>query len=335
MSELTFSPDPADAAPVTTAIIPVGGFGTRMLPLTLDKSKSTLLLGDKSIIELAVEEAQAAGCTNIILICSPNDMESYRQHFGFEIADGLSQKINQKPALQAAVEGRKKMGAQLSFICQEETLGLGHAVFQAAELMEPGHTFAVILPDDFIAGGQTMSEMVESYRGGISVAALEVLPEQTHKYGIFKLAPNADPEAAAIRAVGMVEKPEANPPSNFAVMGRFILPEAIMGVLGFNVAHGRTGAGGEYQLTDAIDSLVREQQEPLYAARFSGQRFDCGDPKAYLEAQLYVTIQTLFPPEKAAHLLTQAFGTATGKAVGPQTEIAEVMPDEGCEPRVF
>lgn len=334
MSELTSFHGTADAAPVTTAIIPVGGFGTRMLPLTLDKSKSTLLLGDRSIIELAVEEAHAAGCTNIILICSPNDMQSYRQHFGFEIADGLNEKINQKPALQAAVKGRKEMGAQLSFICQEETLGLGHAVFQAAELVEPGHAFAVILPDDFISGGQTMNEMVESYRGGISVAAMEVLPEQTHKYGIFKLAPNADPEAAAIRAVGVVEKPEANPPSNFAVMGRFILPARTMDVLGFNIAHGRTGAGGEYQLTDAIDELVRDEEEPLYAARFSGQRFDCGDPKAYLEAQLYVTIQTLFPPEKAAHLLTQAFGTATAKAGGPEAGIAEALPDS-FEPRVF
>ena len=130
-----------------------------------------------------------------------------------------------------------------------------------------------------------LPSMMDSYQGGIAVAAMPVSEEDTKKYGVFRLARDADTKSDAIHAVGMIEKPQSNPPSNLAAIGRYILPPEVMDLL----AEGKKGAGNEVQLTDALDDMVNSGKSALFATRFRGERFDCGNKLGHLLANKHVT----------------------------------------------
>lgn len=164
------------------------------------------------------------------------------------------------------------------FVEQNQPLGLGHAILCAAGMILPG-PFGVILPDDLILGRPCLSEMAEHYIEGHMIAAMEVRPDETASYGIFRFATPAI--GRSIPVSGMVEKPAlGQAPSRLAAVGRYILDPCILDTL----RHVRRGAGGEIQLTDAI---ARDAgRVPLSAYRFSGTRFDAGNHDGLLDASI-------------------------------------------------
>ena len=166
----------------------------------------------------------------------------------------------------------------IAYVRQHKALGLGHAVWCARRLLgnEP---VAVILTDDVIMGEPPcLQQMIEAYKetGGTMVATMEVPTEKTKAYGVLDVAEDM---GAIVRAKGMVEKPKENPPSNLAVIGRYILAPTVMD----NLNKLKQGAGGEVQLTDAIADEI-EAGRDVYGLRFRGQRFDCGSKAGFLQA---------------------------------------------------
>jgi UTP--glucose-1-phosphate uridylyltransferase len=290
-------------SPVRSAIIPVGGMGTRMLPTTSALPKNMLTVGLKPLIQYAVEEALLAGCKHIHLVCSQADVETYRRHFFLrdEIAANIS--APGKEMLKARVDEVAAYAPFLNFIVEDEPKGLGSAIAMAAEYVHG--PFAVILPDDLILKGTTPSvlkNMADHYTNGISIAAMEVLPKDASKYGIFNFDENLPRSGTSMAATGIVEKPaRGTAPSTMAALGRYILPRQMMDVL----RKAQPSIGGEIQLTDAIDFSVRELHTPLNAVRFEGIRYDCGDPEGYLRAQNAVA-QIMLEPENLAKLKAQS-----------------------------
>ncbi|GGY27906.1 UTP--glucose-1-phosphate uridylyltransferase GalU [Paludibacterium paludis] len=264
---------------ITKAVFPVAGMGTRFLPATKASPKEMLPVVDKPLIQYAVEEAIAAGITELIFITGRNK-RSIEDHFdkAYELETELENKNKQK--LLDIVQGIIPRSVTCIYIRQPVALGLGHAVLCAQPVVgdEP---FAVILADDLIdAEPGAMEQMVEVFdETHASVLGVEtVAPEDTGSYGIVKVEGDASGTGAQ-RVVQIVEKPRPeNAPSNLAVVGRYILTPRIFDKLLNTTA----GAGGEIQLTDGIAALLRE--EPVLALPFSGTRFDCGSKLGYLKA---------------------------------------------------
>lgn len=266
-------------------IIPVAGLGSRLFPLTLAVPKNLLAVGEKTLIQYAVEESLLCGAERIHIICSPAHLELYKNQFRAtdEIRELLDKKG--KELLKSRVKDLTSAWDKINFIVQNKPLGLGHAVLQAKPFVQG--TFGVILPDDLILEGQeatTLYEMFQSYKDGMSVAAIQVTDEDVSKYGNFALAERFNGHEKMHRATKIIEKPALeDAQSNLAAMGRYILPHKIMDVL---ETTGR-GAGDEIQLTDAIETLL-ESGTSLWATTFKGTRFDCGDSKGYAHAQRVV-----------------------------------------------
>jgi UTP--glucose-1-phosphate uridylyltransferase len=259
--------------PVRTAVFPVAGRGTRFLPATKAMPKEMLPIVDKPLIQYAVEEALAAGATRLVFVTG-STKRSIEDHFDRDPDLERALDAAGKQDLLALVKGILPSGVSCVYIRQGEPLGLGHAVLCARPAVgdEP---FYVHLPDDLIrAATGCLSQMREHYdRHGASVLAVEDVPrEKTSSYGIV----DAD---ASDRLRGMVEKPAPEKaPSTLAVVGRYLLTPAVFDLL---ERTGR-GAGGEIQLTDGIAALLRN--EPVYAFRFQGRRYDCGSKLGYIEA---------------------------------------------------
>lgn len=264
---------------VRTAVFPVAGLGTRFLPATKASPKEMLPIVDKPLIQYAVEEAAEAGL-NLMVFVTGRNKRNIPDHFdkAFELEVELEQRG--KARLLEMVRSIPPQGVNCAYIRQAEALGLGHAVLCARPLVgkEP---FAVLLADDLIAnngGPGCLAQMVDIYHThGCSVLAVQEVPrEATGSYGIVAAEP-IDERLGRITAI--VEKPRPEEaPSNLAVVGRYILTPRIFELL---ETTGR-GAGGEIQLTDAIAKLLEE--EPVYAYRFEGKRYDCGSKLGYLEA---------------------------------------------------
>ncbi|EGY52439.1 UTP--glucose-1-phosphate uridylyltransferase GalU [Neisseria shayeganii] len=270
---------PTNAFPnIKKAVFPVAGMGTRFLPATKASPKEMLPIVDKPLIQYAVEEAVAAGCTELIFVTGRNK-RSIEDHFdkAYELESELAQR--NKTALLAHVQDILPAGVTCMYIRQAEALGLGHAVLcaQAAVGNEP---FAVILADDLIDAPQgAISQMVEIYQQtGNSVLGVETVePSQTGSYGIVEVHSWQQHQ----RISSIVEKPKPEEaPSNLAVVGRYLLTPRIFDLL---TTIGR-GAGGEIQLTDGIAKLL--EHEPVLAHAFEGKRYDCGSKLGYLEATL-------------------------------------------------
>ncbi|MCD5363469.1 UTP--glucose-1-phosphate uridylyltransferase GalU [Chromobacterium aquaticum] len=269
---------------ITKAVFPVAGLGTRFLPATKASPKEMLPVVDKPLIQYAVEEAIAAGMTELIFITGRNK-RSIEDHFdkAYELETELENKNKQK--LLETVQGIIPPSVSCIFIRQTEALGLGHAVLCARPVVGDA-PFAVILADDLIEGAPgAMEQMVKLFdETHTSVLGVEtVAPEETGSYGIVKVAPDARGHQ---QVEHIVEKPRPEvAPSNLAVVGRYILTPRIFDKLVNTTA----GAGGEIQLTDGIAALMKD--EAVLALPFKGVRYDCGSKLGYLKATVNYGLQ--------------------------------------------
>ncbi|MFD5428563.1 UTP--glucose-1-phosphate uridylyltransferase [Streptomyces sp. NPDC127084] len=272
-------------ATVTKAVIPVAGLGTRFLPATKATPKEMLPVVDKPAIQYVVEEAAAAGLEDVLMITGRNK-RAVEDHFdnNTELEHALATKGD--TARLDAVRRVTRL-AHMHHVRQGEPLGLGHAVLCARSHVgdEP---FAVLLGDDLIGPGEGLLERMLRVRaryGGSVVALMEVAPDRTHLYGCAKVEPAGgagsayDAHDPLVRVVDLVEKPaHGTAPSNYAVIGRYVLDPAVFGLL----EKAQPGHGGEIQLTDALRELAHSDDHPVHGVVFSGRRFDTGDRASYL-----------------------------------------------------
>ncbi|WP_116086236.1 UTP--glucose-1-phosphate uridylyltransferase [Tropicimonas sp. IMCC34011] len=263
---------------ISKAVLPVAGLGTRFLPATKSIPKEIMTLVDRPLIQYAIDEARAAGIKEFIFVTSrgKSALEDYFDNAP-ELEAALAEKG--KTEIQEIMKATYMESGQIAYVRQHKALGLGHAVWCARRMIgdEP---FAVILPDDVIAAEKPcLQQMVEAHEecgGGSMVAAMEVPMDKTSSYGILDVE-QTDSDVLPIRR--MVEKPKENPPSNLAVIGRYILTPDVLETL-----HNQDkGAGGEIQLTDAIAAEI-DHGRPVNGFRFRGERFDCGSKAGFLQA---------------------------------------------------
>jgi UTP--glucose-1-phosphate uridylyltransferase len=265
--------------PVRKAVFPVAGLGTRFLPATKAMPKEMLTVVDKPLIQYAVEEALEAGIEQIIFVTG-RGKGALEDHFDISYELEATMKARGK-SLSAIENIRQKPGSPV-YVRQQEPLGLGHAVWCARDIVgdEP---FAVLLPDELMVGG-FMRQMVEAYNqvGGNVIGALEVPDSETDKYGIIS---PGKVEGRLTEVKALVEKPKGKAPSNLMIPGRYILQPEVMQVL----ESGEKGAGGEIQLTDAMEKLIGKQ--PFHGFTFDGERFDCGDKAGWVTANLALALE--------------------------------------------
>jgi UTP--glucose-1-phosphate uridylyltransferase len=268
---------------VRKAIIPAAGLGTRFLPATKAMPKEMLPIVDKPTIQYIVEEAIASGIEDIIIVTGKGK-RAIEDHFdhAFELEQNLFEKG--KVELLKQVQHTSKM-ADIHYIRQKEPKGLGHAVWCARKFIgnEP---FAVLLGDDIVrADKPCLKQLIEQYEEtGSSIIGVQEVPEnQTSRYGII------DPNSQKNRLYGVsdfVEKPvQGTAPSNLAIMGRYILTPGIFEFL----ERQETGAGGEIQLTDAIQKLNELQK--VYAYNFEGVRYDVGEKLGFIETTIKFALE--------------------------------------------
>jgi UTP--glucose-1-phosphate uridylyltransferase len=281
----------ADSADITKAVIPAAGLGTRFLPATKATPKEMLPVIDTPTIQLVVQEAVAAGLTDVLLITG-RGKRSIEDHFdrNYELEEALAEKGDD--AGLALVRASAEL-AEMHYVRQGSARGLGHAVLCAAEHVGDV-PFAVLLGDDFIAERdpllQRMIEVRQRYGGSI-VALMEVEPDQVSSYGCAAIKPTDEGDVVAV--TDLVEKPDpSEAPSNWIVIGRYICDPAIFGVL----RQTPPGRGGEIQLTDALRTLAHTDRGAdgssvpdgggVHGVLFRGRRYDTGNKMDYLRTQI-------------------------------------------------
>jgi UTP--glucose-1-phosphate uridylyltransferase len=272
---------------VRKAVFPAAGWGTRFLPATKAQPKEMLPLVDKPIIQYAVEEAVAAGIEQVIIVTS-SQKRAIEDHFDLNYE--LEHLLEEKGEIEKLRQVRHISDlAQIAYVRQKEQLGLGHAVLMAKDLI--GHEpFAVILPDDVVVGDRPcIGQLIHAYHEvhGSVVAVMEVPREETRRYGVIggEHVTEGPDQERTYRVTSIVEKPEPdNAPSNLAVIGRYVLTPKIFDKL----EQTQRGAGGEIQLTDAIQALMDEQGVFGYA--FEGQRYDAGTTMGWLQASVELAL---------------------------------------------
>ncbi len=266
--------------PVRKAVFPVAGLGTRFLPQTKTMPKEMLPLVDKPLIQYAVEEARAAGIEEFVFVTS-RGKDVLEDHFDQhpELYDVLEEK-GKKESLEMVRAADIESG-HLYFTRQHQPLGLGHAIWCARHVIgdEP---FAIILPDvTVLSDTPCLKQMMDVYNetGGNIIATHEVPAEHAYRYGILDIE-NDDGRVAKIR--GLVEKPaQGKAPSNLSITGRYIVQPQVMDLLEEKML----GAGGEIQLTDALQKMIASGQN-FYGLRFQGTTYDCGDKLGWLMANV-------------------------------------------------
>jgi len=272
---------------VRKAVFPAAGWGTRFLPATKAQPKEMLPLVDKPVIQYAVEEAVAAGIEQVIIVTS-SQKRAIEDHFDLNYE--LEHLLEEKGEIEKLRQVRAITDlAQIAYVRQKEQLGLGHAVLMAKDLI--GHEpFAVLLPDDVIVSDRPcIGQLINAYHQhhGSVVAVAEVPREETSRYGIIAGEPVEGPDGdRTYRISQLVEKPEPDEaPSNLGVIGRYVLTPKIFEKL----EQTQRGAGGEIQLTDAIQALMDEQSVFGYA--FEGERYDAGTTMGWLQATVELALQ--------------------------------------------
>jgi UTP--glucose-1-phosphate uridylyltransferase len=264
---------------VTKAVFPVAGMGSRFLPATKASPKEMLPIVDKPLIQHAVEEAMSAGITEMIFITG-RGKRAIEDHFDKAYEMEAELEARGKKELLELVRGIIPKYVNCVYIRQADTLGLGHAVLCAANVIG-NHPFAVILADDLIDAAPTATQqMLEifEYRHCSMIGVQTVPRSESSSYGIVRSTPISE---GLHEIEGIVEKPKPEvAPSNLAVVGRYILTPQIF----HHLRTIRPGAGGEIQLTDAIAALLEE--EPILAYAFKGTRYDCGSKLGYLQATI-------------------------------------------------
>ena len=283
---------------ITHAVIPVAGFGTRMLPLSKSMPKELLPLGNRPAIHYVVEEAIAAGIKHIVLVghAQKSAIENY-----FDINAELDNQLRHKGKDELADSlNWLPEDVTVSMIRQGKALGLGHAVLAARPIIGE-HDFAVLLPDVVLDSFTTdmavdnLAFMLDAFATDSHSQILvdKVADEDVHKYGIAQLSDNSDMNNqadvnASFSVAGFVEKPSlAEAPSNLAVVGRYVFSNQIFDYL----ANTQASVGGEIQLTDAIDALISEYGVNVTTMR--GASYDAGDMRSYMQAFIYFAEQQL------------------------------------------
>lgn len=291
---------------ITHAVIPVAGFGTRMLPLSKSVPKELLPLGNRPAIHYVVEEAIAAGIKHIVLVghAQKSAIENY-----FDINAELDNQLRHKgkDALADSLNWLPN-DVTVSMIRQGKPLGLGHAVLAARPIIGD-HDFAVLLPDvvldpfttDMFADNLAFMIAAFAKDSHSQILVDKVADEDVHKYGIaqlheaFSAASDIDDKTdvnASFKVAGFVEKPSlAEAPSNLAVVGRYVFSNHIFDYL----ANTKASVGGEIQLTDAIDALISEYGVNVTTMR--GDSYDAGDMRSYMQAFIYFAQQQLAEDE--------------------------------------
>ena len=272
---------------VRKAVFPAAGWGTRLLPATKALPKEMLPLVDKPVIQYSIEEAVAAGIEHVVIVTS-SQKRPIEDHFDHSYE--LEQLLEEKGDIEM-LRTVRKIGdmVQISYVRQKEQLGLGHAVLMAKEAI--GHeAFAVILPDDVVVGDSPcIGQLIEAYKQTHAsvVAVMEVPDAEVSRYGVIDPDPDANTgDERLFRVRGLVEKPHSDSaPSKLAIIGRYVLSPKIFEVLEAT-PH---GAGGEIQLTDAIQKLMSEQD--VFAYAFEGRRYDAGTTMGWLKASVELALE--------------------------------------------
>lgn len=293
---------------VRKAVLPVAGFGSRMLPASKSIPKEMFPIVDRPVIEYVVKEAVRAGIKDIILVChsAKTAIEDY-----FDTQFELEHQLEAKDKNALLAEVRDILPADVSVISvrQHQALGLGHAVACAAPVVgdEP---FAVLLPDvlvDCANQDEDLGVMVEKYHAsGAAQIMVEEVPEaRVDQYGIVALKGDVPAFGESTPITAVVEKPAVeDAPSRLSVVGRYVLPGEIMGIL----AQTLPGAGNEIQLTDAIATLM--ERSPVEAYVMRGRTFDCGNMAGYLEAILHFAARHPELGEQAKAMMAAELGEA-------------------------
>ncbi len=281
---------------VRKAVFPVAGLGTRMLPMTRAVPKELLPVADRPLVQYAVEEAMAAGISELVFVTDRSG-PALKAHFG-PLAE-LAGRIETGPGGEPLDAARALVppDVRLVFVPQERPLGLGHAVWCARDAIGDA-PFAVLLPDDLMVPG-CLADLVETFHahgtggtagGAAGIVAVEEVPHRdTARYGIVDVGGAAGP-ASPIASV--VEKPAPEEaPSNLAIVGRYVFDASIMAILETT----RPGAGGEIQLTDAIAVLA--SSGVVLASRFRGERYDCGNRAGWLRASVALALAGASPDD--------------------------------------
>lgn len=271
---------------IRKAVLPVAGFGTRCLPASKAIPKEMITIVDRPVIQYVVEEAIAAGIRDIILVTSSNK-SAIENHFDTHAELEASLEAKGKHELLAMLRNLVPDDVNIISIRQGQPLGLGHAVLCARPIIGDDEPFAVLLPDVLVDNSANqatdLAGMLAAFdQHQTAQLMVEEVPwEQVEKYGIVAPAGDVPAPNTSADLVGMVEKPKRDAaPSNLAVIGRYALPGHIFPIL----AATKPGAGGEIQLTDALETL--REQSGVQAYRMQGTTYDCGHPLGYLEATL-------------------------------------------------
>ena len=266
---------------IRKAVLPVAGFGTRVLPATKTIPKEMLPVVDRPALQYVVDEAIEAGIEHFVFVTGRNKgaIEDYFDR-AYELEYSLRQKG--KTAIYEELDINTPKAGTMSFVRQQSALGLGHAIWCARDVIGDD-PFAILLPDVLVKAEKScLAQMVEAYNAvGGNIIAVDAVPnERVSSYGV--IAPDETQENGQdglIKMKGMVEKPSADKaPSNLKITGRYILQPEIMHLLKTQEA----GAGGEIQLTDAMARMMKTQD--FHALEYKGQDYDCGSKYGYFEA---------------------------------------------------
>ena len=265
--------------PLTKAVLPVAGLGTRFLPATKALAKEMLPVVDKPLIQYAVEEARAAGIQQFCFVTG-RGKTAIVEHF--DVAYELERTLEERGKRDVLEELRAQAMEPGSIVTvrQQVPMGLGHAIW-CARAFVGNDPFAIILPDDLmLCDTPCMAQLAEAYRetDGNVVAIEEVPRERVNRYGVLDVERDM---GRLVSVKGLVEKPSPEKaPSNLTIIGRYVLMPEVIG----HLARMERGAGGEVQLTDGMAKLIATQ--PFHGLRYEGRRFDCGDKAGFLEAQI-------------------------------------------------
>ena len=294
----------ADNAAIRKAVIVAGGRGTRFLPATLAMPKEVLPILDRPMLFYALAEAVDSGLTDIVLISAPGKtvMERYVTLRGAALEAALGEHPS-APDVQRLMDS-----STITIVHQDQPLGLGHAILQAADAVgdEP---FAVILPDDIIDSPEpVLSQMLGAYEEspGTHVGVERVAPEAISAYGVVDIESSVDTPPGEpgrlFRVKGLVEKPDAeHAPSDLGIVGRYIFPGAIFDA----IRRTQPGAKNEIQITDAME-ILRRDGVPTYAYAFEGERYDAGNPLGHLRAAVSFALKRPDMAQQARAILMNA-----------------------------
>lgn len=281
---------------IRKAVFPVGGLGTRFLPATKSIPKEMLPVVSKPLIQYAFEEAKEAGIEQFIFVMGRNK-NAISNHFdnSYELQNVLSSK--EKALELELTKGWMPPAGSIVFLRQQEPKGLGHAIHCARNVVgeEP---FAVVLADELLKSKTNfLTEMINLYNKthGNIIALGEVKKEMVSNYGIVK----AEVQGSECKISDMVEKPALkDAPSNLSIAGRYILSPEIFSY----IEKSKPGSGGEIQLTDAMEAMLASGSE-FYGKIFNGERFDCGNPVGFLEANIAYSMENKDMQEAVKNIL--------------------------------